>query len=121
MGMKGEVRLLNFLCIVAAIGFLAFAVLNALSSGDFLTTDNLFITMVCLVMALMFAAIPLLYLKEEGKLPIPFMKRRSLTAGAQPALAGGGAPPTPPLLDARGRAMPPDVKSMVANMKQKQP
>ena len=119
--MKGEVRLLNLVCIVAAIVFLALAVLNALSSGNFLTTDNLFITMVCLLMALMFAANPLLYLKSEGKLPIPFMKRPALTAGAQPALAGAGAPPTPPLLDARGRAMPPDVKSMVANMKPKQP
>jgi hypothetical protein len=121
MEMKGEVRLLNFICIVAAIGFLALAVLNALFSGNFLTTDNLFITMVCLVMALMFAANPLLYLKSEGKLPIPFMKRSVLTAGTQPALAGGGAPSAPPLLDARGRAVPPDVKSMVANMKQKQP
>ncbi len=120
--MKGEVRLLNFICIVAAIVFLALAVLNALSSGNFLTTDNLFITMVCLLMALMFAVNPVLYLKSEGKLPIPFMKRAAASSGgAQSALAGAGAPPTPPLLDARGRAMPPDVKSMVANMKPKQP
>ena len=118
MEMKGEVRLLNFICIVAAIVFLALAVLNALFSGSFLTTDNLFITMVCLLMALMFAANPLLYLKEQGKLPIPFMKRRALTASAG---TGGGAQSSPPLLDARGRAVPPDVKSMVANMKQKQP
>jgi len=120
--MKGEVRLLNFICIVAAIVFVALAVLNALSSGNFLTTDNLFITMVCLLMALMFAVNPVLYLKAEGKLPIPFMKRAAApSGGAQSALAGGGAPPSPPLLDARGRAMPPDVKSMVANMKPKQP
>lgn len=114
MEMKGEVRLLNLICIIAAIGFLGFAVLNALYSGDFLTTDNLFITTVCLVMALMFAANPLMYLKSEGKFPIPFMKRQELTAGATPQSA-------PPLLDARGRAVPPDVKSMIANMKPKQP
>ena len=120
--MKGEVRLLNFICIVAALVFVALAVLNALSSGNFLTTDNLFITMVCLLMALMFAVNPVLYLKSEGKLPIPFMKRAPASSGgAQSALARAGAPTTPPLLDARGRAMPPDVKSMVANMKQKQP
>src|SRR6266550_5479795 len=119
--MKGEVRLLNFICIVAAIVFLALAVLNALSSGSFLTTDNLFITMVCLLMALVFAANPLLYLKSEGKLPIPFMKRPALSGGAPSELAGAGAPSSPPLLDARGRAVPPDVKSMVANMKPKQP
>jgi len=119
MEMKGEVRFLNLICIVAAIVFLALAVLNALFSGDFLTTDNLFITMVCLVMALMFAANPLLYLKSEGKLPIPFMKRpAALTAGAG---AGASAPSAPPLLDARGRAVPPDVQSMVANMKPRQP
>ena len=120
MEMKGEVRLLNFICIVAAIVFLALAVLNALSSGSFLTTDNLFITMVCLLMALVFAANPLLYLKSEGKLPIPFLKRPALAAAS-----GSGSvvttPASPPLLDARGRAVPPDVKSMVANMKQKQP
>ena len=122
MEMKGEVRLLNLICIVAAILFLALAVMNALFSGDFLTTDNLFITMVCLVMALMFAANPLLYLKSEGKLPIPFMKRRpGLATGAPSALAGVSVASTPPLLDARGRAVPPDVKSMVANMKPKQP
>ena len=109
-----EVRILNLICIVAAIVFLALAVLNALFSGDFLTTDNLFITSVCLVMALMFAANPLLYLKSEGKLPIPFMKRPALAAGPNIQTA-------PPLLDARGRAVPPDVRSMVANMKQKQP
>ena len=30
-------------------------------------------------------------------------------------------PEAAPLLDAKGRAVPPDVRSMVANMKQKQP
>lgn len=121
MEMKGEVRLLNLICMLAAIVFIALAVLNALYSGDFLTTDNLFITMVCLLMALMFAANPLLYLKSEGKLPIPFMKRPALAGGAQSTIARAGNPSTPPLLDARGRAVPPDVKSMVANMKLKQP
>ena len=116
--MKSEVRLLNLLCILAAVVFVALAVLNALMSGNFLTTDNLFITMVCLVMALMFAANPLLYLKSEGKLPIPFMKRASLKAGDQGSFPAASSPP---LLDRKGRAVPPDVKSMVANMKQKQP
>ena len=121
MEMKGEVRFLNLICVIAAIAFLALAVLNAVFSGQFFTTDNLFITVVCLVMALMFAANPLFYLKSEGKLPIPFMKRSALpaSAGAETA-AFAKAPATPPLLDARGRAVPPDVKSMMANMKPKQ-
>ena len=116
--MKREATILNIVCIVAALAFVALAALNAWSSPSFFTTDNLFITMVCLLMALMFAANPLLYLKDEGRLPIPFQKRRALQAQA----AGGGTlPQSAPLLDAKGRAVPPDVRSMIANMKQKQP
>lgn len=116
--MTKELKLLNLICIVVALGFIAAAALNALFSPQLFTTDNLFVTMVCLVMALMFAVNPLLYLKSEGKLPIPFQKRlarRSTTTTAQ--LSGS----RPPLLDAKGRAVPPDVSSMVANMQQKQP
>ena len=118
--MKREAILLNLVCVIAALGFLALAVANALLSPSFLTTDNLFVTMVCLLMALMFAVNPLLYLKDEGRLPIPFQKRGAVKTAA----AEWGArelPPSAPLLDAKGRAVPPDVKSMVANMKQKQP
>jgi hypothetical protein len=124
--MKSEAKLLNLVCIIAALAFVGLAVLNALTSVSFLTTDNLFVTMVCLLMALMFAVNPLLYLKDEGRLPIPFQKRGALQAS--PTAAGSALPSpsarsssSPPLLDARGRAVPPDVKSMVANMKQKQP
>lgn len=119
--MKREATLLNLICIIAALGFVALAVLNALLSGSFLTTDNLFVTMVCMLMALMFAVNPLLYLKDEGKLPaIPFFKGKGLKASATET-GGRALPPSPPLLDAKGRAVPPDVKSMMANMKQKQP
>ena len=117
---KREATLLNLVCIIAALGFVALAVANALLSPSFLTTDNLFVTMVCLLMALMFAVNPLLYLRDEGRRPIPFQKRRAL----KPAANEWGAralPPSAPLLDAKGRAVPPDVKSMVANMKQKEP
>ena len=118
--MKGEATLLNIVCIIAALAFVALAVLNALSSVSFLTIDNLFVTIVCMLMALMFAVNPLLYLRDEGRLPIPFQKRRALKA--QAAEAGARAlPQSAPLLDAKGRAVPPDVRSMVANMKLKQP
>ncbi len=113
--MKNEAKLLNLICIVAALVFVALAALNALFSGQFFTTDNLFVTAVCLLMALMFAVNPLLYMKDEGKLRIPFRKKSAL---GTPQVAGDT---TPPLLDARGRAVPPDVRSMVANMRQKQP
>lgn len=116
--MKSELRLLNLFCFIAAFAFIALAVLNAIFSGQFLTTDNLFITMVCLVMALMFAVNPLLQLHSEGRLPIPFQKRFAGQKAAAGAMAGSTAPP---LLDAKGRAVPPDVRSMVANMRQAQP
>src|SRR2546428_735276 len=137
--MKKETALLNLLCIVAAVGFVALAVLNAISSGDFLTIDNLFLTAVCLVLALMFAVNPLLYLKSEGKLPIPFPRSTAketkqlagsggqaarLTSGSAGGSAAIGSAPSspartsPPLLDAKGRPVPPDVKSMVQNFEQ---
>ena len=118
--MKREATLLNLACIVAALGFVALAVANALLSPSFLTTDNLFVTMVCLLMALMFVVNPLLYLRDEGRLPIPFQKRRALKAAAVD-WGARALPPSAPLLDAKGRAVPPDVKSMVEHMKQKQP
>ena len=125
--MSKELRLLNFLCILAALGFLAIAVISALSSGDFLTTDNLFIITVCLVMALLFAINPLLYMRSQGKLPLPFIGRKEV-----PAVAGGNSTAAvagrsdwgqfkstaPPLLDAKGRAVPPDVKAIVSRMNQ---
>ena len=119
--MRKELGLLNLICILVALAFLALAVISVLSSGDFLTIDNLFIITVSLLMALMFAINPLLYLKSEGKLPLPFVKRSS-----SPAVAGGAswgqvrtsAAATPPLLDAKGRAVPPDVKAMVTRMNQ---
>ena|SRR5688572_20553835 len=118
--MSKELGLLNILCILAALGFLAVIIVSAILSGDFFTIDNLFIITVCLVMALMFIVNPFLYLWSEGKLPLPFVKRVSA-----PALAGGGRADwgqikssTPPLLDAKGRAVPPDVKAMVTRMNQ---
>lgn len=121
--MKSEAKLLNLVCVIAALAFVGLAVLNALTSMSFLTTDNLFVTMICLLMALMFVVNPLLYLKDEGRLPIPFLKRGALPATTSEAGRSlpSAAASSPPLLDAKGRAVPPDVKSMVANMTQKRP
>jgi hypothetical protein len=122
--MKSEARLLNIICIVVALGFVALAFLNAFFSVSFLTTDNLFVTMVCMIMALMFAVNPLLYLRDEGRLSIPFQKRFQKRAALKAGGPEAGTPALPqsaPLLDAKGRAVPPDVRSLVANMKQKQP
>ena len=114
--MRKELGLLNIICIIVALGFLGMAIVSVISSGDFLTTDNLFIITVSLLMALMFAINPLLYLKSEGRLPLPGMKK-SIAAPA-----GGGewgqlrSQQAPPLLDAKGRAVPPDVRAIVSQM-----
>ena len=111
--MKNELGLLNIICILVGLAFLVFAVVTAVFYPPLFSTDNLFIIMVCLVMALMFTVNPLFYLYSEGRLPIPFTKR---PARPEVVPLAGSAPP---LLDAKGRAMPPDVRSMVANMQQK--
>jgi hypothetical protein len=114
--MRKELGLLNIICIVVALGFVLMAIVSVISSGDFLTTDNLFIITVSLVMALMFAVNPLLYLKSEGRLPLPGVKKSIV------ATAGGGdwgqikSQQAPPLLDAKGRAMPPDVRAIISQM-----
>jgi len=112
--MSKETRLLNLICIVGSLGFLAMILWVALSTNELFTTDNLFIITVCLVLALAFAINPLLYLKSENKLPIPFLKK-SVDAGQEsPRLPGQQASSkTPPLLDAKGRAVPPDVSALV--------
>ncbi len=115
--MRKELGLLNIICILVALGFLAMALVSVIASGDFLTIDNLFIITVSLVMALMFAVNPLLYLKSEGRLPLPGAK----TSIAAPAGGGGEwgqirSQQAPPLLDAKGRPVPPDVRAMVSRM-----
>jgi len=111
--MKRELGLLNVICILLGVVFIVLALWTALFSPQFFTTDVLFFISVCLVMALMFLANPLFYLQSEGRLPIPFTKRSSRPEVAQLASTG------PPLLDAKGRAVPPDVKSMMARMNPK--
>ncbi|HET6978520.1 MAG TPA: hypothetical protein VFI24_19470 [Pyrinomonadaceae bacterium] len=113
--MRKELGLLNIICILAALGFVVMALVSVISSGDFLTIDNLFIITVSLMMALLFAVNPLLYLKSEGRLPLPGMKK-SIAAPAGGGEWGQIKSQAPPLLDAKGRAMPPDVRAIVSQM-----
>jgi hypothetical protein len=113
--MSKELGLLNFLCILVALGFLAVIIVSAILSGDFFTIDNLFIITVCLVMALVFAVLPLMYLRSEGKLPLPFVSKSVLSPSGSAAQIRSTSPP---LLDAKGRAVPPDVKALMARMNQ---
>jgi hypothetical protein len=112
--MKRELGLLNFICLLVAIGFLALAIISVLNSGDFLTIDNLFIITVSLVMALLFAINPLLYLKSEGRLTLPLVKKS--VAGPVGEWGQIKSSNAPPLLDAKGRAVPPDVKAIVSRL-----
>jgi hypothetical protein len=104
--MKRELGLLNLICILVALAFLALAIYSVFAAGDFFTIDNLFIITVSLVMALVFAVNPLLYLK--------FMKKS--IAAAPNGEWGQLKSSSPPLLDAKGRAVPPDVKAIVARL-----
>ena len=65
--MRNEVGLLNVFCIVIGLLFIAAAAMTALFYPPLLSTDNLFIIMVCMVMALMFISNPLLQLHSEGR------------------------------------------------------
>jgi|SRR5205085_8817517 len=112
--MRKELGLLNFICMLVALGFLALAIISAIDSGDFLTIDNLFIIAVSLVMALLFGVNPLLYLRSQGRLHVPFTKK---SIAAAPAGDWGQIRSMPPpLLDAKGRAIPPDVQAIIARM-----
>jgi cytochrome c oxidase subunit 4 len=96
--MSKQLKILNIICVIAALGFLLMIVVTAVTAGDILTTDTLFIMTVCLVMAVMFAASPLLYLKSEGKLPLPGMKKLAApkaAAGQLPAPAGNSSEQAP--------------------------
>ena len=109
--MNKELGLLNLICVIAALGFLAMVVVVALTAPELLSTDTLFMMTIWLVLALTFAVNPLLYLKSEGKLPLPFVRKSSATT---PQLSST----TPPLLDAKGRAVPPDVRAIMSKINQ---
>lgn len=117
--MNKELGLLNIVSILVGLLFIAFAVVTALFYPPLLSTDNLFIISVCLVMALLFMVNPLFYLHSEGRLPIPFAKRFGMQPRTPAVQVAGGSAASPPLLDVKGRAVPPDVKSMMANMNPK--
>ena len=117
--MKREESLLKLLCVVVAIGFFALIAYNILAGGSIISTDGLFFTVVPMVIALAFLMVPAMGAVSAR------MERRALAAGgSQPKLAaaGGatwvpGARTVPALTDVRGRALPPDVNRMMADMK----
>jgi hypothetical protein len=114
--MKREESLLNLICLICAAVFFALIAYNLFAGGSIISTDGLFFTVVPLVLALSFLAVPGMQIVARR------LERRSLSAGgsSQPQLAsasGVGGVSVPALKDAKGRAMPPDVSRMVAQMK----
>lgn len=71
------------LCVLLAAGFLLLAGTNFVRAGNFLTIDSLFFSVVCLLLALTFIAIPALTLRERGMLHNPF----AIGEGLAPARA----------------------------------
>lgn len=112
--MRNESMILNVICVLVALAFVALAVLNFLSEGSFFSTDSLFITLVWLMLASLFLSVPALDMKARGVFPSPFRRR---AAPASVPAPGGSKPVT---TDAKGRTMPPDVRRMVADMNTKQ-
>jgi uncharacterized membrane protein YhaH (DUF805 family) len=117
--MKREESLLSLLCVIVAVGFFALIAYNILAGGSIISTDGLFFTVVFMVLALSFLVVPAM-----GAVSRRLEKRTLAGGGSQPQLApaGGaawvpGARTVPALHDARGRALPPDVNRMVAEMK----
>ena len=116
--MKREESLLNLTCVIAAAGFFALIAYNLFAGGSIISTDGLFFTVVPLVLALSFLAVP-----GMGFLQRKLEKKAALAGGGSqthsaPALGGRGVGQNiPALKDSKGRAMPPDVNRMVAEMK----
>jgi hypothetical protein len=126
--MKNEQRLLNLICLIGALGLFAFVAYNLFAAGAVISTDGLFFTVVPTVIAICFLAVPLQpvvsrriakLLGTAGETGTP------IAAGARPAVGGAavsgvGAAATlrtaPALKDPKGRALPPDVNRMVAEM-----
>ena len=126
-GMKSESLLLNVVCIVMALGFLGLAGLSYLSSGNFISTDNLFFSSVAGMMALLFLLVPLTSFMEARKAKKAPAGESAATASWQGALTGKTRPAAGALnrapvrfadtVDAKGRPISPDVARMVEVMK----
>jgi hypothetical protein len=119
--MKREETLLNLVCLVTAGGFLALVLYNLFAAGSIITTDGLFMIVVPMVLALPFLLVPASKVVagrlekralKSGKAPPQIGARSSSAAASAPTLKSA-----PALTDARGRALPPDVNRLVAEMK----
>ena len=128
--MQKEQRLLTLICLIAALGLFAFVAYTVFAAGAVISTDGLFFIVVPTVIAICFLAVPLqpIVMRRVAKL----LGTGDETVVAAPAVVGsktafggtvvsGGRPAAalksaPALRDRKGRALPPDVNRMVAEM-----
>ena len=128
--MEKEQRLLNLICVIAALGLFAFVAYTVFAAGAVISTDGLFFIVVPTVIAICFLAVPLqpIVMRRVAKL----LGTGDETVAAAPAVVGSktafggtvvsaGRPPAvlkswPALKDPKGRPLPPDVNRMVAEM-----
>jgi hypothetical protein len=118
-----EQRLLGLICMVGALLLLAFVAYNFVSAGSIISTDGLFFTVVPTMIALTFLAVPgqeiLMRKLEQRKIAKGELPASSGSPARIPVSSGGtlvALRSAPALKDARGRALPPDVNRMVAEM-----
>jgi hypothetical protein len=129
--MEKEQRLLNLICVIAALGLFAFVAYTVFAAGAVISTDGLFFIVVPTVIAICFLAVPLqpIVMRRVAKL---LGTGDETVAVAAPAVVGSktafggtvvsaGRPQAalkswPALKDPKGRPLPPDVNRMVAEM-----
>src|SRR5215813_5314968 len=126
--MQKEQRLLNLICVIAALGLFAFVVYTFFAAGAVISTDGLFFTVVPTVIAICFLAVPLQPIvmgRITKLLGTEYESRAPAVVGSKTAVGGtvvsAGRPPAvlksaPALRDPKGRLLPPDVNRMVAEM-----
>ncbi len=146
-GMKSESLLLNLICILFALGFVALAVFSFFWAGTFLSIDSLFFTAVCLMVAGLFAIIPVSWLVSTGTIKLPFVKasaaatapaaKKAPAAAASARPAVGAKPPAaslpassatpspvpaarPEAVRAGGSNLPPDVRGVMEQVNKRQ-
>ena len=118
--MKREESLLNLLCLIMAAGFFALIAYDVIAGGSIISTDGLFFIVVPLVLALSFLSVPakeFLSHRLEKRALASGGSQPQLTAGGGSAMDAGSRSTVPTLKDAKGRAMPPDVSRIVAELK----
>jgi len=128
--MEKEQRLLNLICVIAALGLFAFVAYTVFAAGAVISTDGLFFIVVPTVIAICFLAVPLqpIVMRRVAKLlgtgdetvaPAPAVVGSKTTFGGTVVSAGrplAALKSAPALKDLKGRPLPPDVNRMVAEM-----